>query len=94
MASGDGVEVWLWCDARERGGVALEYEAPRLSGLEVEAAEEQLDDNGWWTGDRRVGVRVGPGLDYHVAVDGAHEHRLVGGVHLDRHRSALGGMIT
>jgi hypothetical protein len=44
--SGDGVEVLMWRDARERGCVALEQETLGLRGFEVDAAEEQFEDDG------------------------------------------------
>lgn len=43
---GDDVEVLMWRDARERGSVALEQEAPGLRGFEIDAAEEQFEDDG------------------------------------------------
>jgi len=44
--SGDGVEVWMWRDARHCRSVALEHETLGLRRFEVDTAEEQFEDNG------------------------------------------------
>jgi hypothetical protein len=46
VASGDGVNVWMWRDARQCRSVALEHETLGLGRFEVDAAEEQFEDDG------------------------------------------------